>query len=278
MKYFSLAANIKDDEYYIEEWLCFYDLIGVEQFYIVLHNCSDTTEAKIKRLPFYAEKVKLYACNTPNDGKNYQLGSYKELIKLARGNTEWLAMLDGDEYLFGVTEDDIKEIVSLYDEFSGICVNWKLFNSSGHLVRPARPTIKHYTSCLRYVGHSLHPFTRTVKSVIKPHDIQGIYCSHMFDLRGTMVNDAFKILDVADGRNDYWSSRFENSYCNLQINHYYSRSLQDWQARRSRGTNTAVTAASCTDNEFYRLQHAGQLDDLTILRFVPELETRLNEL
>jgi hypothetical protein len=120
--YLTLAAIVRDQEYYIREWLVFQHLIGVERMVVVLHKCSDGTEAEIRKLPFFDEKIRLH--KVVNDEQRAQLGVYQWILNVYGKHTEWMLFIDADEFFFGTAEDDLRTVLSRYERFGGLAAHW----------------------------------------------------------------------------------------------------------------------------------------------------------
>jgi len=142
MIYLTLASMIRNEEHYVQEWLTFHHIQGFEQFVIVLHKCDDKTEERIKALPF-ADKIRIHkiVCDT----KQTQMSTFVWITEHYGNTTEWLMFCDGDEYSFGTDTDDFREVLSKYEEFGGLFVNWLEFGHCNQIERPERLCIETYT-------------------------------------------------------------------------------------------------------------------------------------
>ncbi|HBT78280.1 MAG TPA: hypothetical protein DEB39_15455 [Planctomycetaceae bacterium] len=262
----TLAAVVRDQEHYVREWLTFHEMIGVERFVIVLHKCCDHTESEIRRLPFFDEKVKLH--RVVNDEQRVQMGVLRWMLDHYGDATEWMLFIDSDEFFFGTVENDLRPILSRYDKFSGVAAHWLMFGASNHVIRPPMPSIEHFTRRIPD-GRFVH---RGIKSAVKPRDVVDLLSPHLFVTKhGTVREDG----DIVDP-NGIWQARGVEPVWNvLRCNHYNTRSMEDWVARRKRGScNDFRLAASYDVDHFYRYNNE-TVEDLTIRRFVPELEERL---
>jgi len=121
MNYLTLGSVIRDEEHYVQEWLTFHHVIGFEQFVIILHHCVDGTEERIRALPF-ADKIRIH--KVVNDVKNPQMSGFAWIAETYGQTTEWLALLDSDEFMFGTTEDDFREVLTKYKEYGGLFAHW----------------------------------------------------------------------------------------------------------------------------------------------------------
>ena len=53
----TLGGTVKNEAKYIQEWLVYYHLLGVDRFIINLDNCTDDTHRKILELPFDVKMI-----------------------------------------------------------------------------------------------------------------------------------------------------------------------------------------------------------------------------
>ncbi len=264
--YLTLAAVVRDQEHYVREWLTFNHLVGVERMVIILHKCADRTEEEIRRLPFFESKVRLH--RIASDEQRVQMGAFRWMIDVYGPSTTWMMFIDSDEFLFGTAEDDLRSVLERYEEHSAVVAHWHMFGANNHVLRPPMPSIKHFTSRIpddRYVLHG-------VKSIVKPADIREILSPHLFiTTRGT-VREHFDPVDCQG----IWQCRdMTPTWDVLRCNHYNTRSMEDWVARRKRGSCNDFRLAENYDvNHFFRYQN-DCVDDLAIQRFVPTLESEL---
>ena len=122
MNYLTLGSVIRDEEHYVQEWLTFHYIIGVEQFVIILHNCVDRTEERIRALPF-ADRINIH--KVVNDVKNPQMSGFAWIVEHYGHTTEWLTLLDSDEFMFGTIEDDLKNVLVKYEGYGGLFAHFE---------------------------------------------------------------------------------------------------------------------------------------------------------
>jgi len=264
--YLTLAAMVRDQEHYIREWLTFHEMIGVERFVIVLHKCSDSTESEIRRLPFFNTKIRLH--HVVNDEQRAQMGAFRWMLDCYGSSTEWMLFIDSDEFFFGTVENDLRLILSRYECFSGIAAHWLMFGASGHVIRPPMPSIEYFTRRIQD-ARFVH---RGIKSAVKPREVVEVLSPHLFVTKRGMVRENREIVDP----NGIWQCRDKEPVWNvIRCNHYNTRSMEDWVARRKRGSCNDFRLASNYDIDHFYRYNSETVEDLTIQRFVPELKKQL---
>lgn len=135
MYYFSVAACFKNEHHCIEEWIEHYKFHGVEHLYLI--NDFSTPEY----LPIIQKYIdEGYVTLFHNDIVTKQVGRqlmiYDKYLKSILSETEWLAVIDLDEFLYSPSDIDLKNILKKYDSYSAIEVKWIHFGSNGHISQP----------------------------------------------------------------------------------------------------------------------------------------------
>ncbi|KAM0753574.1 hypothetical protein T439DRAFT_353361 [Meredithblackwellia eburnea MCA 4105] len=111
-KSISTCTVTLSDERFIGEWLLFHRLIGVDHFYLYEVNGTDLIRHALA--PWVkAGIVTLHGFS--NELPNYQTSAMDHCSKTYASSTEWLAMIDTDEFLFptgslNTMNNDIREV------------------------------------------------------------------------------------------------------------------------------------------------------------------------
>ena len=118
----SICAVTQDEGRWLKEWIEYHLLVGVEHFWIYDNNSKDNS---VEILKPYVEKgiVELFDWPFPtHNHKAYldmQYGAYNDVLNYAKGRTEWLALIDIDEFIVPVQEKTIPE--TLRQTFFPLC-------------------------------------------------------------------------------------------------------------------------------------------------------------
>ena len=98
-------------------------------------------------------------------------------VKMARGQSKWVAIVDTDEFLFPVQQQDLKTFIKDYDHCSGLLVNWQVFGTS-HIERVPDDQLMIETLLLQiYPNSKVNTFCKTivrpeaVKTCVDPHSV-----------------------------------------------------------------------------------------------------------
>ena len=189
---------------YLTEWAEHYFKLGVEHIHIIEHTPSNT---KIPQLP-HTTITRIASERARQDE------AYFELIPTIQ--SEWLAIIDADEFIIC---NDLHTLLQ-NTKADALAINWLVFGSSGH-IEPIYPIHGNYT----YRAATNHIINTHVKSIVRPAAIhhQG-QNPHYFGIK--TVNELGQ--PVTSPFSPYTGTK-------IRINHYYTRSRQDWEARMTRG-------------------------------------------
>lgn len=128
-----VCAVFKNESHILSEWIQHYLIRGIDHIYLINDNSTDNFLPIIEA---FAGKVTLFHNDivTGNLGRQDQL--YEKYFRPILSQTEWMAILDLDEFLYSPTGHDIYSIVSHHSDASQIKVDWLMFGSSGHIYQP----------------------------------------------------------------------------------------------------------------------------------------------
>lgn len=247
MKYLSVAAIVKNENHYIEEWMDFHRQQGVEHFYIFDNESTDGTVETLQK----QKDVTLMLL----PGSNMQNHAYNIAIDMTRKESKWLALIDIDEFLFSV-EGKLSDKLKDYEEFGGVTVNWVFFGSSGKKTRQDS-VLKTYTRRNGKVN-------RHVKSIIQPEKARGFMCPHFaFYLPEFFAVDEDKERLGDTPFNDKLSANI------LRINHYHCKSEEEYTQKVLRGR------ADCPPDHPAYLRH--EAENMSLEDYVASQTQKDNE-
>jgi len=235
---------IKNEALYLDEWLAFGLLQGIEHFLLYDHQSTDDSR-EVLRPWIEAGIVELFDWPVPWK-KGAQTKAYADALRRLSGRARWAAFIDPDEYLFSPTGKSLPEVLRRYEDHAGVVVNWQCYGTSGHKCRPVGVTIESYTHRAR--THWAR--NRRVKSIVDPSLAVEPQGSHLFKVQaGTaLVTEDFLPVKVVRGRlgrrrlrhlaawlpylpfdpySQIEPSPKQVSVRDLRINHYVTRSREE---------------------------------------------------
>jgi hypothetical protein len=87
----------RDRGRWVEEWLAFHYLVGFRKFYFYAHQCMDDTLEVLLRLQ---RTFDLQVFTLSADLERPQLGAYQHAYERFGAEVDWMAFIDGDEFLY----------------------------------------------------------------------------------------------------------------------------------------------------------------------------------
>jgi hypothetical protein len=263
--YLSVCACLKNEADYLLEWLCFHTIVGVERFVIYDNESTDDTAAIVaefnRAFPGSVELI-------PWPGQPGQATAFSDAITRLKGHSEWVAFLDGDEFLFGTEEDDLRTLLREYEDASELCIHWLIFGSSGYKTKPPGLCIDRFTR--RAINHADH---KQVKSIVRVNRVVKPTSPHLFQVRGAIVDELRRKVDPkCRGRLPTATHKL------FRINHYITKSHEQFMAkgRRGRPVPDSDPTKHRALNRFH-LYDFNEIEDLTIARFSVRVRAMMAE-
>ncbi|MGV1756035.1 glycosyltransferase family 92 protein [Rhizobium sp. A22-96] len=232
----AIAACVKNEARYIEEWVRFHQNVGIRHFYIYDNGSTDDTctilrgllNAETLTIIPWAGRMRDAATATLLNG---QVIVFAHAILNFGGDYRWMAFIDVDEFLLPKQGRTIEEALKAVGDFPNVSLPWHMFATSGHDTPPDGPLTLNYT--LR----GADPMTSkenvsNFKCIVDPCEVTEVSV-HQFQTRvfgDLTANDAGKRF-TRRGRKapEFYSNQF------LQLNHYYTKSRQELMEKLERG-------------------------------------------
>lgn len=107
MYYASACLIIQDDQDYIQEWIEYYLLIGVDHFYLADNNSNPRLKTIIQ--DYIDQGLITYHYDTR---EKPQIVFYNECIKKYQNESKWLLFFDSDEFLLLKQHQNLKAFLS----------------------------------------------------------------------------------------------------------------------------------------------------------------------
>jgi len=264
--YLSAGCIFRDEFRYMREWVEFHRLVGVEHFYMVCND--DRVEPAREFLADYIQAGLIDLYHLPkNDANSQQIQAYRMVISEAR--SKWVAIIDMDEFLFSPICDDVREVLSDYERYGAVCINWACFGSGGHLY-----PVSLQTQELVRRAHDTDLVNCYVKSVIDPSRTVAPLNAHTF--RHDPSYPAVDEFDqpIVPGRCTNPHPQFFGR--RLRINHYRVRSYLDFLHKLKRWSGEHIQLRGAEDSQkYWASEDRNECLDTTLLRFGDRLREAL---
>ena len=202
---------------WIREWVLFHYLLGVRYFYIGVHKTQDDSVGILETLSNHINikifKVTDTTCNAP------QQDFYQYTLDRFQHEVDWMAVIDGDEFLFPLKVDTLQAALQKFKHknFSCLGVYWRCFGSSGHTKEPKGLILENF----KYRAPDDFLPNRHIKSVVRTQNASGTLTlgTHHFETKLGTYDEQGRL--VTGGMSEHETS----SEC-LRINHYVCQSRE----------------------------------------------------
>jgi hypothetical protein len=249
----AVVTMLKDEETYVDEWLLFHRSVGVSHFFIYDNGSTDRTESIVRArlspdeltlLPWAGRMVDMSAGAQLN---NQVVASAHAILNFGSA-FKWMAFIDVDEFLLPKTGSTVEEALGQAGGFPNISLPWHMFGTSGHMTRPQGGVLNNFTKRAAQPISGRKNATN-FKCIIDPCEVTEVSVHH-FETRqygDRTCNDAGVVFSRRDRKTpSFYSSK------NLQLNHYYTKSTEEFEEKIRRGP---VSPAARDDHQ-HRLRTA----------------------
>eukprot|EP00887_Chlorella_sp_A99_P002865 scaffold6.g2865.t1 len=146
----------------LDEWLQHYKRLGVSKVYLYDNNSSTPLFASpavmrhIRRGFLQYRQFERWLHPKLREERYRQTAIYNQCLEDYGRRHDWMGFFDLDEFVILRGEAagmDLPSFLTDFQPFGGLCVNWRLFGSSGHVNRPAGGVLANYWKC-QPEGHS----------------------------------------------------------------------------------------------------------------------------
>lgn len=274
----AICAIFKNEGRYLQEWIEYHKLIGVEHFYLYDNDSTDDISCLQQYLNDGTVTLNKIS------GQAQQMPAYNHFMQTYKDEVEWLAIIDLDEFIVPTEKATLPEQLlaiigraakkfSILDHFSldmiaGIQLSWLYYGTSFHIDPPDGLVLENYLNriaiedndnwckCIYYVDH--------IDTIINPHFTFPKEGKIFIDENGDYVPMCARSLST------------KAKYC--RVNHYTTRSLNEhYYKLTQRGWADGL---EITNEHIERLLDQGQhqfnaVYDPITLRYVPALKHKI---
>ena len=258
----------RDRNPYIIEWVAFHLCMGFTDFFIYAHKCTDAMSDTLKKLaqhyPIIVKEI--------DDDAPPQLKIYWESINEHVANIDWMAFIDGDEFLMPMQHASIGEALASYQDkpISALGVYWMCYGSSGHLTEPQGLVTENFTR------HAPANFAvnRHAKTILKGRNTQHIHtvAAHIFDTNNGTFDEQMR--PIATG----WEHAHEPSHSVFRINHYLTQSYDFYRYKKRFMGAADVNANLERDASWWTGHDRNDCDDGIRYSFLIKLKLKIEEI
>lgn len=242
----AICAIAKCEDDYLEEWIDYHLQIGFQHIFLVDNNDSDSVE---KLLNKYVDEG--YLTILPFRGiPHVQAQAYEYVTQFYGEETKWLALIDIDEFFVMKRHNSIIQLLKEYEDIPSISVNWLCFGCNGHICKSEGDVVKRFTRPASLSKSNLINYA--VKSIIRPSIFIKIYDASFRNVH------RWSLPTFNEKRQIIHQNTHKPSYECLYINHYYTKSYEEFKKKRQRGT--AMFKMSTQDYDSFFLVNEKELE------------------
>ncbi len=259
----AIVAIIKNEGPYLDEWICYHRLIGVEKFLLYDNESTDDTCSVLK--PYIEKGIVDYRLIK---GRQRQLVAYHDAVLRYYKKVKYLAVIDADEFLYSDRDDEILPYLdaAFSKNIGGLCFNWLMFGSSGYLEKPEGLVTENYLHCAEenflppnvHIKSIVNP--RRVRCFVNPHSALYLKNYHAYDTEGNRVDGAF----TKEPHHNGW-----------RIDHYFTKSKAEFTKKRLRGNADVLIFRS---EEEFDLNDRNEVFDDGMLRFSQRIKNEITKM
>jgi hypothetical protein len=255
----AVCAIFRNEAPYLREWIEFHRMVGVERFYLYQNMSDDDWESALR--PYIDARI-VEVTDWPRSPPG-QLHAYQHFIDRHRGEARWVAFIDCDEFLFSPSHATITDALASVSspECGAVGVNWMCFGASGRMRRTKGLVTERFTvRPSDNFGPNLH-----IKSIVRMDRVEWVARNpHCFIVNGGTFDEL--------GREVPGAFTTTPTHRSLRINHYHTKSHQEYMKRIARGRGGGGPPRSPSEFDIYQ---SPDVDDRIMSRFLPELKRRL---
>ncbi len=251
-----LAAILKDEDAFVEEWIAHHRLLGIDHFYLY---DNDPRQPLRDVLAVHRDYVTIRPWLVDHDdgrypGRTKQLKAYQHCLTHDAANYDWITFIDGDEFIILNEHASLKAFLADFHGHDAVVLNWHVFGHNGHYDNPPGLVIESLTRRMQ------EPRAVT-KSLSRPHAIvsAGVHLCRLKKSRSR----------VDANKTSYREELYLGKTRRAHINHYQCRSFTHWMGKVERGE---VGAMPEDPAQQWRFSHEG-----CVRQFVTHIACDKNE-
>uniref|UniRef100_A0A6C0JG67 Glycosyltransferase family 92 protein n=1 Tax=viral metagenome TaxID=1070528 RepID=A0A6C0JG67_9ZZZZ len=229
---FTLA---KYETQYIEEFVIYHIGIGISHIYIYDNEDMPTYKNILNK---YVQEEKVTVIHYP--GNNYQKGVQQVIMDdftskyMNEKNNTHAVGIDIDEFIVLKKHKNINDFIKEFinGDVAGITMNWRFFGSSNNKENDFRPVTERFIN--REKGYSAH-----VKTIFDISKFSHFRCVHIIEPKKKYLikdTNGNTIVHIAQNVN-----MINNEDHYIQLNHYSSKTFDEFMYQRKRGVCDKTT-------------------------------------
>jgi len=255
----NVCAIFRNEALYLREWIEFHRLVGVDKFFLYHNRSADNWQTILQ--PYIASGV-VEITEWPHLPP-CQVNAYQDCINKRHGQDEWMAFIDCDEFLWSPRFSTLPEALATFpSSWGAVGVNWMCFGSGGQAEWEDRLVLERFIWRPAEQGF----FNRHIKIIVRMDQVvNNSGDPHFFYAERGTFNEVGEPITYAESR--------QQSQI-LRINHYCTKSRQEWLTRNLSGKPDRNGENFVGDENIYNVFQPQDVEDHEIQRYLPVLKER----
>lgn len=214
-----ICSIVKNEQSYIDEWLQYHKYLGFDRAH--LYDNADNASTYLASLPeLYGDFVQVV--HLPGLGR--QKDAYLRCMHEHENSNTWGAFIDIDEFIVLRKHPNIKSLLlDLAPDGGSVVLGWNIFGSNGAVTREPGPVVA------RFVMTSEKSDKHIKTIAYLPHARDPIIHNILMKAGHPTVDQHGRAVSCESP----WVE--DNDRAVAHINHYYTKSWEEFQAKRHRG-------------------------------------------
>ena len=211
----SICAIIKDEHLFLEEWIKWHLGLGFNAIHLFEDKgskshkeiCDKYSNIYLRR---YEDDKDVQELLEAQGSSSRQHTLYDWFAREYKDIYNWTAFIDLDEFIVFNENYDLNRLCDEFKEYSAVYLNWKMIGASGHISRPKCGVMDAYTIECEFPGNDK---MWAQKSFVNLKNFIGF-------------RDLHRALGAVNTNHSY--NLYELCYDKVSLNHYFTKSLEDW--------------------------------------------------
>jgi Glycosyltransferase family 92 len=220
----AICAIAKNEGPYLAEWVGYHHLIGFDPILVYNHESTDSSADVLDRLHERGMVEPTQWTSPPNQKPQWL--AYEDGLCRLRDRADWIAFIDLDEFVVLLRHDTVQAFLDEFGSGEAIAINWKMFGSAGHRRHGPGLVMERFTRCAERRFHG----NKSVKTLARPRAIEKPMV-HTCIFRDGVSYQTVTGEEMPPGAGK--SRRISHDI--IRLNHYFTRSWEEWQAKAARG-------------------------------------------
>lgn len=206
----ALMCMAMNEDNYIDEWIEYHRKLGVSKFVIYQNNWR--YKGKYTDRDF-VELIEF-------DGTRKHMESFNNFIRDYHDKFDWAGFIDVDEFVVLKNHNNISDFLAEYNDYEAVGLNWNMIGSNGLEFTGEYSVLKRFTKCRKQLHSTIKCFINFNRAKNTLH----FRCPHNVEEHNKIIS-----VDKTHFINAHADENNANNRNIAYINHYYTKTKQEWQ-------------------------------------------------